>query len=132
MVHDSNCFRSFSLSTLRSGGRMFTMARPWLKGGKEPNRETPSSKPLSASTSLLEESSEEDDSSLSKLQGLLRGHDRRQRTLQRLEADREMFTQGKVSALKAKFNLRRRGRSSNGGGERSDGVTDDDDDQVVY
>ena len=47
----------------------------------------------------------------------------------RLESDKELFTQGKVSEMRAKFNERR--NSKNGQGqERSDGVTDDDDDIV--
>merc|ERR1719414_2639770 len=72
--------------------------------------------------------------SLRAIQGVVKAHDMRSSALERLEADKDLFTNGKVSALKAKFNERRRSKAnatamSNEG--RSDGVTDDDDD-VVY
>ena len=72
--------------------------------------------------------------SLRAIQGVVKAHDIRSSALERLEADKDLFTNGKVSALKAKFNERRRSRANatamaNEG--RSDGVTDDDDD-VVY
>ena len=65
------------------------------------------------------------------IHGLLRAHERREETLTRLESDKELFTQGKVSEMKAKFNERRTKGVGGGGQERSDGVTDDDDD-IVY
>ena len=72
--------------------------------------------------------------SLRAIQGVVKAHDIRSSALERLEADKDLFTNGKVSALKAKFNERRRSRANatamNTEG-RSDGVTDDDDD-VVY
>ena len=52
--------------------------------------------------------------------------------LRRLEEDRDLFTTGKVSRMRAAISARR--ASNDAGkrfGERSDGVTDDDDD-VVY
>jgi hypothetical protein len=66
------------------------------------------------------------------IHGLLRSHDRREETLERLEADKELFTKGKVSAMRAKFNERRSAAAgTTAGQERSDGVTDDDED-IVY
>ena len=62
------------------------------------------------------------------IHGLLRAHERREATLTRLESDKELFTQGKVSEMRAKFNERRNSKGQ--GQERSDGVTDDDDDIV--
>ena len=66
------------------------------------------------------------------IHGLLRAHERREATLTRLESDKELFTQGKVSEMRAKFNERRnsKGVNASGGQERSDGITDDDDDIV--
>ena len=73
--------------------------------------------------------------SLRAIQGVVKAHDIRSSALERLEADKDLFTNGKVSALKAKFNERRRSRANatamNSTEGRSDGVTDDDDD-VVY
>ena len=83
---------------------------------------------------MVEESSEEEvERVCSALGGLLRAHDRRQLMLARLEADKELFQTGKVSAMRAKFNERRKKAGSVGAapGVRSDGVTDDDED-VVY
>jgi len=72
--------------------------------------------------------------SLRAIQGVVKAHDIRSSALERLEADKDLFTNGKVSALKAKFNERRRSRANAAAMNiegRSDGVTDDDDD-VVY
>jgi hypothetical protein len=64
---------------------------------------------------------------------VLQGHETRQSVLKRLEEDRDLFTTGKVSRMRAAISARR--ASNDVGGkrfyERSDGVTDDDDD-VVY
>ena len=63
---------------------------------------------------------------------MLQGHETRQSVLRRLEEDRDLFTTGKVSRMRAAISARR--ASNDAGkrfGERSDGVTDDDDD-VVY
>jgi len=129
------------------GGRAkIHTARPWLK--KKPA--------LAPSLSLNEtESSEEEmDRVCRSIQGALKSHDVRKTALERLDEDRDLFTTGKVSAMKAKFNAERTTRrasaaaaaaavtaggghaATSGGGsgaliERSDGVTDDDDD-VVY
>ena len=70
------------------------------------------------------------------IQGVLKSHDVRMSAMERLEADKELFTSGKVNAIKAKFNTRRAAAaaaaaSASSAVERSDGVTDDDDD-VVY
>ena len=69
------------------------------------------------------------------IQGVLKSHDVRMSAMERLEADKELFTSGKVNAIKAKFNTRRSAAaaaaSASSAVERSDGVTDDDDD-VVY
>ena len=101
-----------------SGRSKIHTARPWLK--KKPS--------LAPSLSLNEESSEEEmDRACRSIQGVLKAHDVRKSALERLEADKDLFTTGKVSAMKAKFNERRRGGSLI---ERSDGVTDDDDDVV--
>ncbi|XP_059094769.1 uncharacterized protein DDB_G0284459-like isoform X3 [Tigriopus californicus] len=103
--------RSKSLSTIKQGLKIH-IARPWLK--KKP--------------AVVEESSEEEiDRVCGSIQSVIRAHDRRQKILQRLEADKDMFVSGKVDALKAKFNERRAKTAA----ERSDGVTDDDED-VVY
>lgn len=100
-------------------------ARPWLK--KKPS--------LAPSLSLNEvhggsesTSSEEDmmDRVCRTIQGAIKAHDARKTAMEMLEADKDLFTQGKVSAMKEKFNERRK-RSVV---ERSDGVTDDDDDVV--
>ena len=66
------------------------------------------------------------------IHGLLRAHERREETLTRLESDKELFKEGKVSEMRAKFNERRNSKGVNASGqqERSDGVTDDDDDIV--
>ena len=63
------------------------------------------------------------------IHGLLRAHERREATLTRLESDKELFTEGKVSEMRAKFNERRNSKGV-GNQERSDGVTDDDEDIV--
>ena len=72
--------------------------------------------------------------SLRAIQGVVKAHDIRSSALERLEADKDLFTNGKVSALKAKFNERRRSRANEtamaAAEGRSDGVTDDDDDVV--
>ena len=65
------------------------------------------------------------------IQSVLRAHEKRRLALQRLEEDAQMFTKGKVSAMKAKFNERRNRNANSSKCERSDGVTDDDDD-VAY
>ena len=130
--------------------RIFT-ARPWQKkkASLTPSltlaEEDEATNDMSSSSSNLSE--EERDGllsaevleharrlSLRAIQGVVKAHDIRSSALERLEADKDLFTNGKVSALKAKFNERRRSRAnatamSNEG--RSDGVTDDDDD-VVY
>ncbi len=110
--------RSKSLSALRSGsgGLRIHIARPWLKkksGGD-------------SSTISLEESTSEEETerACKSIQAVLKAHEKRRLALQRLEDDKGLFTQGKVNALKDKFNARR-----NRGG--SDGVTDDDED-VLY
>ena len=110
-------------------------------------RSSPTASPDSSSASNLSE--EERDAglistemleharrlSIRAVQGVIKGHEVRSSALERLEADRDLFTSGKVSAMKAKFNERRRS-SANAMAMaafegRSDGVTDDDDD-VVY
>lgn len=130
--------------------RIFT-ARPWQKkkASLPPSlslmEEDEAGNDMSSSSSNLSE--EERDGllsaevleharrlSLRAIQGVVKAHDIRSSALERLEADKDLFTNGKVSALKAKFNERRRSRANatamaNEG--RSDGVTDDDDD-VVY
>ena len=63
------------------------------------------------------------------IHGLLRAHERREATLTRLESDKELFTEGKVSEMRAKFNERRNSKGV-GNQERSDGITDDDEDIV--
>ena len=64
------------------------------------------------------------------IHGLLRAHERREATLTRLESDKELFTEGKVSEMRAKFNERRNSKGINANQERSDGITDDDEDIV--
>ena len=90
---------------------------------------------LAPSLSLNEtESSEEEvDRVCRSIQGVLQSHDVRMSAMERLEADKELFTTGKVNAMKAKFNSRRSAATSSNANatERSDGVTDDDED-VVY
>ena len=63
------------------------------------------------------------------IHGLLRAHERREATLTRLESDKELFTEGKVSEMRAKFNERRNSKGVRNQ-ERSDGITDDDEDIV--
>lgn len=114
------------------------IARPWQK--KRPS--------LAPSLTLNAESSEEEvlvtssssavkrqasatvgaASACRSVQSVFRSHEVRKSALERLEADRDLFTSGKVSAMMAKFNERRNRRQLQGG---SDGVTDDDDDVVV-
>jgi hypothetical protein len=64
---------------------------------------------------------------------VLHGHETRQNVLKRLEEDRDLFTSGKVSRMRAAISSRRSSNDVTGKRfyERSDGVTDDDDD-VAY
>ena len=110
--------RSQSLAALKTGSGTNSLkihiARPWLK----------------KKAALVEESSEEEiERVCQSLQGALRAHEKRKLTLERLEADADLFTVGKVSALRQQFNDRRKANRS--AAERSDGITDDDED-VVY
>ena len=58
----------------------------------------------------------------------MRGNDIRAK-VSIIKADAELFTNGKVSEMRAKLNEQRRLKAS----ERSDGITEDDDDEdVVY
>ena len=81
----------------RAATKTLTISRPWLK--KKPS--------LAPSLSLNEtESSEEEvDRVCRSIQGVLKSHDVRMSAMERLEADKELFTSGKVNAMKAKFNL---------------------------
>ena len=132
--------------------RIFT-ARPWQK--KKPSlapslslmEEDEVADEMSSSSSASNLSEEEREGMLSAelleharrlsiqaIQGVIKGHDIRSSALERLEADKDLFTNGKVSAMKAKFNERRRSTANATAMAiegRSDGVTDDDDD-VVY
>ena len=157
----AHSFRKKALSTINSSSEgqltnirnRIHVARPWQK--KKPS--------LAPSLSLKEDigAVEEDSSSASNLseeerdtglisselleharrisirafQGVIKGHEVRSSALERLEADRDLFTSGKVSAMKAKFIERRRSSAiataMAAAVGRSDGVTDDDDD-VVY
>ena len=65
---------------------------------------------------------------------MLHGHETRQNVLKRLEEDRDLFTTGKVSRMRAAISARRSSgdvTSTSRFNERSDGITDDDDD-VAY
>ena len=145
-----NSTPSEPLGSIRN--RIFT-ARPWQK--KKPNlapslslmEEDEVADEMSSSSSASNLSEEERDGilsaevleharriSLRAIQGVIKGHDIRSSALERLEADKDLFTNGKVSAMKAKFNERRRSTANATAMAiegRSDGVTDDDDD-VVY
>ena len=118
--------RSMSLSALKTGPGRIHIARPWLK------------KKVAVASMVAEESSEEEADRMS-IQSILRAHEKRRVTLQRLEADKDLFVSGKVSAIRAKFNERKSSASNVAsvntgvtvGNERSDGITDDDED-VVY
>jgi len=90
-------------------------ARPWQK------------KKASEKANEREESSEEE---LERAYRALhmRGNDIRAK-VSIIKADAELFTNGKVSEMRAKLNEQRRLKAS----ERSDGITEDDDDEdVVY
>ena len=123
--------RSKSLATLRSaGGSKIHIARPWLK--KKISVPEGALLAGNSNASTTEESSGDEERGLAAIQATIRAHERRRSALQRLEDDRDMFTTGKVSAMKAKFNLRRGMMANNKvAAERSDGITDDDED-VVY
>ena len=90
-------------------------ARPWQK------------KKASEKANEREESSEEE---LERAYRALhmRGNDIRAK-VSIIKADAELFTNGKVSEMRAKLNEQRRLKNN----ERSDGITEDDDDEdVVY
>jgi len=135
-AHD---LRSRTLSGVGGRSKIHT-ARPWLK--KKPAlapslslNETESSEEEPASVAAAA-STQEIDMVCRSIQGVLKSHDVRMSAMERLEADKELFTSGKVNAIKAKFNTRRAAAaaaaaSASSAVERSDGVTDDDDD-VVY
>lgn len=121
---EGHATRSKSLSILRTSGGRIHIARPWLKKKEKED-----------SAGVTEESSGEEELEriCGAIHGLLRAHERREETLTRLESDKELFKEGKVSEMRAKFNERRNAKgvaASGGQQERSDGVTDDDDDIV--
>ena len=89
-------------------------ARPWQKkkSSENPNNEESSEEELERAYRALH----------------MRGNDIRAK-VSIIKADAELFTNGKVSEMRAKLNEQRRLKSS----ERSDGITEDDDDEdVVY
>ena len=68
------------------------------------------------------------------IQSVLQAHETRHNVLKRLEEDRDLFTSGKVSRMRAAISSRRASNDVTTGKrfyDRSDGVTDDDDD-VAY
>lgn len=118
-VMEAHETRTKTLTGLRS---KFHIARPWQK-----SIENESAK---SSNRITNESSEEEMEQVCRtIHSVLQGHDTRQTVLRRLEEDRDLFTTGKVSRMRAAINARRSDQTNAGRfHERSDGITDDDED----